>query len=484
MNIRFLQLAPSGFAIVAAALGLNCLNAIAPVELLSLSHLGQPGLRSALAQDAEEGVNVQVYKQASPAVVAIEAGDRVGSGSIVSPDGLILTNAHVVSGAQRVNVTLADGRKFEADVIGFGESGLDLAAVKIQGQTNLPTIRLANAGSIAVGQRAFAIGDPFGRFQGTFTTGIVSRIDQNRGLIQTDAAINPGNSGGPLLNRNGEMIGVTSAIFSPDNAPGNSRIGLAISVDRIQPFLTAVRNGTAPRVAQQSPILGGGKPAQQIALNNTPIQGKLDSNSDVLPSDNSYFNSYTFEGKAGQVVVMEMDSSEFPPYLIVLTPDGENLAQGNSNGSANAKLITALPADGVYTVLANSTQPGQTGNYNLRLATAQQGRAILQEQGTLGPDSPKLQDNSPYQEYRFQGTAGETVMISLDSGDFDTYLLLVDANNRTLGENDDVSSNNKNSMLTVTLPSAGTYRIIANSYDRTGQGNYTITVHDIVEQTR
>ncbi|NEQ24119.1 MAG: trypsin-like serine protease, partial [Microcoleus sp. SIO2G3] len=199
MNIQFLRLAASGLLTLGTTGGIFALNALSPVNLLSLS--AQPTSQQALAQASEEEVNVRVYQQASPAVVSIDTGSGTGSGSIITADGLILTAAHVVQDAQTVRVTLSDGRRVEGDVIGFAESGVDLAAVRLRNQSNLPTIPLASASSVAVGQRAFAIGNPFCRFQNTFTNGIVSRIDANRGLIQTNAAINPGNSGGPLLNR-------------------------------------------------------------------------------------------------------------------------------------------------------------------------------------------------------------------------------------------------------------------------------------------
>ncbi|HEY9639141.1 MAG TPA: trypsin-like peptidase domain-containing protein [Coleofasciculaceae cyanobacterium] len=490
MKIKFLRLASSGFAAVGTAVGLNILNAASPVELLNLAQLGQHNPQQALAQDAEDSVNVHVYQVASPGVVSIAAGNGTGSGSIITPDGLILTNAHVVSGSETVKVTLADRRTFDADVIAFGEAGLDLAAVKIRGQNNLPTVPLAAAGAAQVGQRAFAIGNPFGQFQGTFTTGIISRIDPDRGLLQTDAAINPGNSGGPLLNSQGELVGVNSAIFSPGADSGNIGIGFAISIDRVQPFLVAVREGRAPRVAQQSPMLGGGKKAEQIALDSA-VEGKLDRTSGVLPSDSSYFNAYTFDGKAGQRVVIEMSSSELDSYLILLSSDGTDIAQDDdSGGGHNSKVEVSLPADGTYTILANSRGTGEMGSYNLRVAAAsatpqqqgralgqQQGRALLQEQGTLGPGSPVLQsDGSFYREYSFQGNAGQTVTASLESPDFDTYLVILDANGQPLGQNDDVSQNNTNSSLTVRLPAAGTYRVIANAYDRNGQGRYTLTV--------
>jgi len=482
MSTNLSRLALSA-TIAATTASFLAVDALRPQSFLSLTNLGQS--TAALAQDAEEGVNVRVYQTASPAVVSIEAESGTGSGSIISSDGLVLTNAHVVSGAQTVTVTLADGRRFQADVVAFGEGGLDLAAVRIRGQANLPTVSISRPGLVAVGQRAFAIGNPFGQFQGTFTTGIISRIDSSRGLIQTDASINPGNSGGPLLNSQGAMIGVNSAIFSPRGSTGNTGIGFAISIERVQPFLTAVREGRAPRTAQQSPMLGGGQVAQRISLDGAPIQGRLDSNSSVLQSDNSYYNTYTFEGRAGQQVVVEMTSRELNAYLILLTPDGDEVGQDNdSGGDRNSRLAATLPTNGIYTILANTFEPGESGRYRVRVATSNAAppstptaRTLLQEQGQLDVNSPVLQeDNSLYQDYSFQGTSGQSVTITMESNEFDTYLILMDSEGQVIEQNDDATPNSTNSAITVRLPRTGSYRVIANAYDRNGRGRYILTI--------
>lgn len=369
MKSNFLRLTTSGLMVVGTSLGITLLNAMAPDHLNRL--WSRIGTQPALAQNVEEDVNVQVYQSASPAVVSIKTKDGNGSGIIIRPDGLILTNAHVVSGSRSVQVVLADGTKLQGDVIAFGEAGVDLAAIQVQGQSSLPTVQFADPDSIAVGQRAFAIGNPFGQFQGTFTTGIVSRIDTSQGLIQTDTAINPGNSGGPLLNSRGELIGINSAIYAPRGASGNIGIGFAITLDRVQPFLTAVADGSAPRVAQTPQLIRDGQDAKRIAPNSPPVEGQLTEDSGVLAADNSYVDAYTFEGKAGQQVVIEMTSSEVDSFLILLAPDGQGLAQDDDGGGgSNARLVvTELPLDGTYTVLANSYGPGETGRYNLRLNT-------------------------------------------------------------------------------------------------------------------
>lgn len=485
MSKNFLRLATSGLTVVGTAAGISLLNIAVPIELLSFTQFGQIGPKVALAQqDVEEDVNVHVYQAASPAVVSIKAGEGTGSGSIISPEGLILTNAHVVAGSDKVKVVLADGRTFEGDVIAFGEAGQDLAAVRIRdGQGNFPTVRVAAPGSVKVGQRTFAIGNPFGQFQGTFTTGIVSRIDPNRGLIQTDAAINPGNSGGPLLNSQGELIGVNTAIFAPRGASGNIGIGFAIAVDKVQPFLVAVREGRAPTTPPETPPLLGDKEPVPVALNGNPVQGQLNQSSSVLPFDNSFFNAYSFRGRAGQQVVIEMSSTDLDPYLILLAPDGGDIAQDDDGGGEkNSRVVTTLPSDGTYTILANTSSSGETGRYNLRVAAAastpqQTSQTLLQEQGDLGPGSPVWQeDGTFYQVYRFQGNAGQVVTISMESREFDTYVLLLDPDGQLVGQNDDASSNNTNSLLTITLPRTGTYQVIANTYDRNGKGHFTLVV--------
>lgn len=362
MNTKLVPLVASGILAAQALIGSTEMKANSNHTLNWLPST------AALAQDVDEQINIRVYQTASPAVVSINVGNGTGSGSIISRDGLVLTNAHVLENVRRnVTVTLADGRQLPADIVAFGNNGLDLAVLKIRGQNNLPTITFARPGSVQVGQRAFAIGNPFGRFAGTFTVGIVSRIDRERGLIQTDAAINPGNSGGPLLNSRGELIGVNTAIFTSGSRPGNIGIGFAIAVDRVQPFLTAVREGSAPRVSQRQRSIAGNREPETLLLNGPPIAGRLGAGDNILPVDNSFFDVYKFEGRAGQRVVIDMASQEIDSFLILLAPNGRELAQDdNGGGGKHARISVVLPATGIYLVIANSREPGESGTYRLR----------------------------------------------------------------------------------------------------------------------
>jgi serine protease Do len=168
----------------------------------------------------------------------------LGSGVVVRSDGTILTNEHVILRGSRVHVTLADGREFEARVVG-SDPDSDLAVLHIDAGRSLPYVALGGSDDLMIGETVIAIGNPFG-LSHTVTTGVVSAVKRTlqtggrtyTDFIQTDASINPGNSGGPLLNILGELIGINTAIYG--NAQG---IGFAIPVDRARRVMDTLVSG-------------------------------------------------------------------------------------------------------------------------------------------------------------------------------------------------------------------------------------------------
>jgi len=170
-----------------------------------------------------------------------QRGSGAGSGIIISSDGYILTNNHVVAGAQKIKVRLKDGRDFDARLIGR-DAITEVAVIKIDAK-NLPAAKLGDSGNLRVGDWAIAIGNPLGRFENSVTVGVISATGRNevvgdgkvlKGLIQTDAAINPGNSGGALVNIDGKVIGINTMIASTGGmmgTAGNIGIGFAIPIN-------------------------------------------------------------------------------------------------------------------------------------------------------------------------------------------------------------------------------------------------------------
>ncbi|MFT7841381.1 trypsin-like peptidase domain-containing protein [Saccharothrix sp. BKS2] len=192
-----------------------------------------------------------------PSVVQVnvitDQGEGLGSGVVLSGDGRILTNNHVVAGARQVTVTLADGRTVDASVLGSDASS-DLAVLRAEGVSGLTPAVFADSDQVRIGDQVVAVGSPEG-LQGTVTSGIVSALDRTVTVpattgrrdaavsyqaIQTDASINPGNSGGPLVNAAGEVVGINSAIYSPASDSGQAGsvgIGFAIPSNEVQQII-------------------------------------------------------------------------------------------------------------------------------------------------------------------------------------------------------------------------------------------------------
>ena len=221
--------------------------------------------------------NIDIYKAAKDSVAYITSTvyqqtfffemvptRALGSGFLISPDGRILTNNHVISGSSKIEVRFSDGSRYTAKVL-VADRADDLALIQIDPKKKLPFLKLDDSDALQVGQKVLAIGNPFG-FSGTLTTGVVSSLGREirnenstlEGLIQTDAAINEGNSGGPLLDSQGNVIGINTAILAPSG--GNIGIGFAMPINRAKAMLEDFRVGKSfgrPRFGASTVFIAG-----------------------------------------------------------------------------------------------------------------------------------------------------------------------------------------------------------------------------------
>jgi S1-C subfamily serine protease len=227
----------------------------------------------------DEQNNMDIYRTAKEATVNITSivvhedfffgayqGEGAGSGFLINSDGRILTNYHVVQGSAQLTVTMNDKKTYKAKLLGADRRN-DLALIKIDVDRKLPALPLGDSDKLVVGQKAIAIGNPFGQFGGTLTVGVVSALDRLiktqdkdlEGMVQTDAAINPGNSGGPLLDSHGNVVAINTAIYGPQ---GNIGLGFAMPINRAKAMLDEfTKNGHISR-----PVLG---------ISALPISGDL-----------------------------------------------------------------------------------------------------------------------------------------------------------------------------------------------------------------
>ncbi|MER6520561.1 trypsin-like peptidase domain-containing protein [Streptomyces sp. NPDC001553] len=271
-------------ALAAAVVGGG--TAAAVQQYLGGQNTGGSGVSGTNVSQSSNGTVSGVAEQVSPSVVRIDtrtsSGQGTGSGIVLTADGEIVTNNHVVEGASEIQVTMSDGKKYTAKTVGT-DPDKDLALIKLQGASGLKTAKLGNSDGLKVGDEVVAIGSP-DRLTGTVTSGIVSALNRDVNVpkseqqapqgrqgggwpfsyegqqfngntgqnttsykaIQTDASLNPGNSGGALVNMNGEIVGMPSAIYSPSSdssSAGSVGLGFAIPVNTIKADLDSLRGG-------------------------------------------------------------------------------------------------------------------------------------------------------------------------------------------------------------------------------------------------
>lgn len=317
-----------------------------------------------------EGSIAEVASQVAPGVISIvtetrttswfgqsETSTSAGTGMIVSSDGYILTNKHVVEGARSIKIILDDGTTYD-DVLLVGTDPLnDVAFLKITGASNLPTVTLGDSKTIIIGQPVIAIGNALGQFQNTITSGIISGTNRSitaygsnltdredlKDMIQTDAAINAGNSGGPLVNAAGEVIGINTA--TSEDADG---IGFAIPISSVKGMLkNIIENGSATRA-----YIG----VTYVEITPEVVATyELPTNSGAYLLGNNGSSAIVPDGPAAKAGLKDKD--------IITKINGLTLGK---NGSVSTIIGEYLPGD---TVQLTVLRDGEEHTFNVTLGT-------------------------------------------------------------------------------------------------------------------
>ena len=289
--------------------------------------------------------------QTRSAICSVRAQQEVtvlGSGAVIHEDGYVVTNAHVVEGSEQIKVSFSDANEFPATIIS-ADTNKDIAFLKIEAGRKFPFVQLGRSDDLMIGETVIAIGNPFG-YSNTVSTGVISAIGRDvqvsqglwlRGLIQTDAPINRGNSGGPLLNINGEFIGITTAIMSPSG--GSVGIGFAIPVDTIADNLTQMLMPEKLRRVQLGLVIGRmqmlgnikGLAVSSVVKNSPADKEGIKAGDLIVEIDDKPVTGFL------DFFVKMMNKEVGQPIVIRIYPAGRGIPQGKDRPPANARKAAA-----------------------------------------------------------------------------------------------------------------------------------------------
>jgi hypothetical protein len=456
------------------------------------------------AQQPSAGtVDLQQIRKAVVTIHALNASGGTlasGTGFFVAPTGIVVTAAHVLEGAAGCSIELSDGQMLRCSVAA-SDTGKDVVMLMVSGS---PPAMLKWGSSEAArdGDDITVVSNPLGQLPGTLSRGIISasRVVQGTKLLQISAPISHGSSGAPLLNAQGQVIGVIRSTIERGQALNFATATDAVRNMNNDPEAVGEAQGmlrkpvVAARDAEPPPARASAGPVHDISVGQT-MQGELVSSDELYP-DTTYYQRWQFTSRRGQDVTINLSSPDFDPVLIVRGAADSSLINDDGGPGCASRVAFTAPGSGPFTILVNTTASPhrQTGKFTLVVSQAREpiestndcqpansgtlndiavGQTV---NGRLSATDPLYPDTTYYQRWQFTPRAGQDVTIDLSSSEFDPVLIVRGAADSSL-VNDDGGPGCA-SRVAFTARGSGAVTILVNTTsDPTRQtGAYTLSV--------
>jgi hypothetical protein len=455
-------------------------------------------------QPSAGAIDLQLIRKAVVTIHALDARGATlasGTGFFVAPIGMVVTAAHVLEGAAGCSIELSDGQALRCSVAA-SDTGKDVAMLMVSG-TAPAMLRWGSSEAARDGDDITVVSNPLGQLPGTLSKGIISasRVVQGTKLLQISAPISHGSSGAPLLNMQGQVIGVIRSTIERGQALNFATATDAVRNMQNDPEAVSEAQGilrkpvVASREAEPTPArVSAGRATHSISVGQS-VQGELVSSDELYP-DTTYYQRWELTSRRGQDVTINLSSPDFDPVLIVRGTADSSLINDDGGPGCSSRVAFTAPGSGPFVILVNTTTSPhrQTGKFTLAVAQGLEriestndcqpansgtlndiamGQSI---NGRLSASDPLYPDTTYYQRWQFTPRAGQDVTIDLTSSDFDPVLIVRGAADSSM-VNDDGGPGCA-SRVAFTARGSGPITILVNTTaDPTRQtGAYTLSV--------
>ena len=420
----------------------------------------------------------EVVERIRQSVVKVDYPHTFGTGFLINDEGLVLTSAHVVpEGGEMARIYFADGTRGEARFVSFAPSGADVALLQMlqmpQGRTFL---EVGDPEQMRVGQAVYTVGYPYPVYPALIGSGILGHHRTSHGILIYDAPISSGSSGGPVLNRDGQVLGVISSQLMDgtfDSIYGGG-FNSAIDAAALHDFLEAYAQGERETI-RTGHVEYLRLPIRRIEIGQA-IEGVLNEESDQLLESMEYADGYTVDLTGGDQYRISMTSDEVDAYLL-LYDSGASLVEENDDASSDttdAAIIFSPERDERFTIVATTFDRDEVGTYTLLVEAFRFVNERVVEQ-TFTEDSPTWENGKHYFDLTLMGRDA-TVSVLMESDDVDSYLYLYDDEDRVVEFNDDWRAGTFDARIVTTLSADSTYRIRATTFGTGETGTFTLTI--------